>query len=275
MALSFPSNPTIGQTYGPASNPNMWTWDGQKWVCTGSGGGGGSGEEIGQGVIGMPSNSFLFTASGTYTPSAGITSIMVELRGGGGMGGNANNAGAYVIGGGGGGSGAYSRAIFLPPAIGASQPVTIGAGDTTGSGGGTTSFGSLLTAPGGFAGYNNDATTSFGAGGGGGVPGTGPSGALLLPGIAGLPGSNNPVMTAVSGVYTVVRPIAVGGEGGLNQQSPVATSPVAIAEGAAGTMGAGGNGSATAGENVPGAVVAGGNGGSGWCLITEFMPATA
>jgi hypothetical protein len=56
----------------------------------------------------------VLTASGTYTPSAGTRSIMVELVGGGGAGGGVpqQNTAANGSGGGGGGSGAYTRAYF-------------------------------------------------------------------------------------------------------------------------------------------------------------------
>lgn len=100
----------------------------------------------------------LVLTSGTYTPSAGVTSIIVECVGGGGAGGSVGDYGAgEVLAGGGGGAGAYSRRhIAVSP--GATFAVTIGAGGVpsagspsfTGGVGGTTTFGgNLVTCPGG------------------------------------------------------------------------------------------------------------------------------
>ena len=68
-----------------------------------------------------------FTSSGSFTPPAGITSITVEVWGGGGAGGSAQkitgatgNAGA-----GGGGGGAYAKKINIPVTPGTPYTVTI------------------------------------------------------------------------------------------------------------------------------------------------------
>ena len=98
----------------------------------------------------------VFTSSGTYTPNAAATKAIVEGVGGGGGGGGTQITGAAsTAAGGGGGSGAYGK-IWIPSGL-ATQTVTIGAagGSTSGGGGiagGTTSFGTLMSLPGGTGG---------------------------------------------------------------------------------------------------------------------------
>jgi len=102
-----------------------------------------------------------FTSSGTYTKPSGVNYIFVEAIGGGGSGakGNFDGDGAQ-----GGGGGAYVSQIFRASDVGSTETVTIGAGgaSTTSSGsgndGGTTSFGSLVTALGGEGGLKNAGT---------------------------------------------------------------------------------------------------------------------
>jgi hypothetical protein len=104
----------------------------------------------------------VFTASGTYTPTPGMTYVDVEVQGAGG--GGAGAAAGWW--GGGGGSGAYTRKVLTSAQIGASQTVTIGAGGSGGAGsngngtaGGSSSLGSLLVAGGGGgAGYSASPT---------------------------------------------------------------------------------------------------------------------
>lgn len=66
MALSFPSNPTIGEQY-TAPNGFTYTWNGTTWTASGSsGGGGGSGGSGGSGGAGVIyNNSVLVTATAT------------------------------------------------------------------------------------------------------------------------------------------------------------------------------------------------------------------
>lgn len=101
----------------------------------------------------------VFTSSGTYTPTPGTNSIVVECVGGGGGGGGAVAAGSgQVSAGGNGGGGAYAKGRFTSGFSG--LPITIGIGGALGGNGGpggTTSLGSLISAGGG-------------AGGGAGVP---------------------------------------------------------------------------------------------------------
>lgn len=96
------------------------------------------------------------TSTGTYTPTPGTKSVIVEAVGGGGGGGGcaANAAGNASVGQG-GGAGAYGRSIFTSGFSGVSVVVgsagAAGAASATGTGGsgGDTSFGALLVCQGG------------------------------------------------------------------------------------------------------------------------------
>jgi len=114
----------------------------------------------------------VFGSSGTFIVPAGVTKIEVELWGGGGGGGSGYS---YDMGGGqhiyytggGGGAGGYGWNVFnvIP---GNSYTVTTPADADGGVHGGTTSFGSLLSATGGSPGANAT-SSSDGWGGTGGI----------------------------------------------------------------------------------------------------------
>tara|TARA_R110000772_G_scaffold3256_3_gene11762 strand:+ start:4026 stop:5651 length:1626 start_codon:yes stop_codon:yes gene_type:complete len=116
-----------------------------------------------------------FTASGTYTKPAGLKAALVELVSAGGGGSTRYVSGKTTNSGQGGGGGGYSRRLIPASLIGATETVTIGAGGTAtktgtantgiaGGAGGTTSFGSLVTATGG-AGASGGTLPAAGAGG--------------------------------------------------------------------------------------------------------------
>lgn len=131
----------------------------------------------------------LFTSNGTWLCPGGITKVWVTASGGGGNGGtaNANTGGNYAYGGGGGSSGARCTKQELAVVPGTTYTITVGAQ------GQATSFGALLTlpggnnggpafpglapSPGGVAGQTPsstfDSVTSRGAGGAGGLGGAG------------------------------------------------------------------------------------------------------
>lgn len=119
-----------------------FTYDGLNWI-------------IGQAAQpGRLLNVQTFTANGTYAPTTGTNNVVIDLVGGGGAGGgapaNATAAGA------GGQGGAYARGRY-PVSQVSGASVTIGAGGTGSAGagggtGGTSSFGSLISAPGGAGG---------------------------------------------------------------------------------------------------------------------------
>jgi hypothetical protein len=181
----------------------------------------------------------VLATSGTYTPTVGTKSIVVEGVGGGGAGGGVPGVSAGSAAAGGGGSaGAWGRKRLLSGFSGVA--VTIGAGGGAASGnaagnpGGTTSFGTFLSLPGG-------------GGGGGGAPGSG--------GISGLTGGSPSASGAdigsfgtVGGVGVVVSAAsAFSGFGGAAVFGAGGAPVAAISAGSytgnpAGSYGAGGGG---------------------------------
>jgi hypothetical protein len=155
--------------------------------------------------------------SGTYTPTAGMTAVDVQVFGATGGGGGATGGNSA----GGGGGGGYARGRFSAATIGASQVATIGAAGTAGTGGanggagGTTSLGALLSATGGGQGLNNVNNGFGGAGGtgtGGDVQWTGQNGSNGTATNATIPGGMTP--GGPSG--------GVGGQNGGNGSAGVA-----------------------------------------------------
>jgi len=107
----------------------------------------------------LPQLAITYTASGTFTPPAGVTSVIVECWGGGGRGGSRTSSG----GGGGGGGGAYSRStVTVVPST--SYTVTVGTGSTSALAGGDSWFGVTTTilAKGGSSSANNSSTGGAG-----------------------------------------------------------------------------------------------------------------
>jgi hypothetical protein len=188
MALDFPASPTTGQTF--SSGGVTWTWDGAKWVATGG--------RAGKRVLRT------FTASGTYTPTAGMVDCIIECVGGGGSGGGGTLGVTNILQTlGGGGSGGYSRKYATAADIGASKPVTIGAGGAASSGlgntGGDTSVGTLCIAKGGSGGGQ---TAPFPPGAGG-VAGTGDVIAAGAPGQGGCYMPNTQIINVGGGGNSV------------------------------------------------------------------------
>jgi len=174
-------------------------------------------------------NMQVFSTVGTYTFTipAGVTKIMVEVWGGGGGGSCSNN---YAGGGGGYGKGIYS----VVPA--SNYAVTVGVGGTgsaSGTDGGSSSFGVLISATGGLGGSN------------GGVEGTS-SAPFNISG-----GSSGGYGTAISGGDG-----GNGGSGGRNSEGASNNS----GNGFAGKAPAGGGGNCNGGT-------VGGNGASGRVVV--------
>ena len=112
-----------------------------------------SGSLASWGVVASGASLQVFTASGTYTPTAGKTTFLVFVTGGGG------GSGGGVVGGSGGGAGTAVR-LYNTTELGSSASITIGAG----AGGGTAaSGGSSSFTPAGTGGVMS------GLGGGGAV----------------------------------------------------------------------------------------------------------
>lgn len=98
-----------------------------------------------------PSNLQVFMSSGAFTVPTGVTKIEVEVRGGGGGGGGGSTSNATGQGGCGGG---YGKQVLTVTA-GSTHAVTVGAGGAggasgaNGTAGGTSTFGTLISAAGG------------------------------------------------------------------------------------------------------------------------------
>lgn len=216
-------------------------------------------------VAGRSVNIQTFTASGTYTPTPGMTMIQAfAIGGGGGGGGGCLQAAANACSGGSGGGGArFEQQTFSASDVGASAVVTIGAGGAAGAAatssttaggaggiGGTTILGALFKAGGGGGGAGGQLASNSGGGGGGGpnTPGGTGTGAAGGTGFQG--GANGGFGAAASSVFAPGW--AGGGSGGVN-------SAAGVANGGVYTGGAGGG--AGGGISAANAVFAGSAGG--------------
>lgn len=111
-------------------------------------------------------NMQLFTASGTYTPTPGTKSIVVEVQGAGGGGGGIGAAGTSTVAiGNGGAAGGYAKSR-LTSGFSGGIAITVGNGGaggnlapTGGSPGGLSSFGSTIVANGGGGGLGQNQAT--------------------------------------------------------------------------------------------------------------------
>lgn len=206
----------------------------------------------------------VFTSNGTYTPTAGTNTVIVEAVGGGGGGGGCGaTSGGQVCIAGGGGSGAYGKAKFTTGFSGVT--LTIGAagtgataGNNNGGTGGTTSFGALLSCPGG----------GGGLGGGGNSPAApyvnmttaaaaAPTGANLI-GLAG---------TVASYTFAATYGSFSAGQGGSNPLGTGGMTFGANTTAAGGGYGAGGSGSYI-GQST--SALAGAAGSPGVIIVYEF-----
>lgn len=205
------------------------------------------------------------TGASTYTPLSVMSTVNVEVQGGGGAGaGGTNPSAGNVSLGAPGKSGAYGRSIFTAAQVGAAQSVSVGAGGASASGGtgatgATSSFGALLSSVGGTGGgvLNNQAVPVQNGNGGSTAA---PSGANVIsaPGVAGT--LSQAIAASLGAIF--------GGSGGGNVFGPPTTQNVGNANGVnATTIGGGGSGVAL----LPGGGTAtGGNGQAGIVIIREY-----
>lgn len=125
------------------------------------------------------------TGAGIYTPSSAMAFVLAQVQGGGNAGAGASlPTSGNISMGAPGGCGAFGSGYYTAATIGASQTVTVGAGGAGASGaaggvGGASSFGALLSCPGGVGSnaLNNFASMNL-ANGNGSYSGA-PSGANL------------------------------------------------------------------------------------------------
>jgi len=214
--------------------------------------------QLGQ-AVGRLLNIRVFTANGTYTPTAGTNSVRVTVVGGGGAGGSTSTTGVGQLSvGGGGGGGGHAISYLTSGFSGVSM--TIGAGGVAGgvSSGGTTSFGPLLSATGGGQGGNGPAAIPpyvtingyGGVGSGGNVEnGKGSDGTL--------------------GVGTSTSSFASGAGGGsVIYGSGGGAQPTSSSAGIAGVVRGSAGGGALAGAST--GVFSGGNGVAGAIIVEEY-----
>jgi len=205
-----------------------------------------------------------FTASGTYTPTPGTRLVLVRAVGGGGAGGGTPSAASAAGAAAGGGAGAYGESLYTSGFAGVA--VTIGAGGTgaagaAGGNGGTTSFGALLSCPGGLGATLVNALPGYTMAGPSAQSGS-PSGANLIgaPGEAGGHGTSNGTGSAFN----------ISGRGGGTRFGPGGAIVGASANGnapAAGSYGAGGSGASV---NASASTFAGGAGAPGVVVVEEY-----
>lgn len=205
----------------------------------------------------------IFAASGTYTPTNGMSNVIFEVQGGGSAGTGATGAtGSNVSMGSPGMAGAYAKGIFTAAMIGASQPVIVGAGGTgvtgsTGNSGGTSSVGALITAPGGIAvsTLTNQVPPSAN---GNGLYSSAPTGANIV----SILGSASTVSLGLS------TTLGLGGAGGRSQfgDGGPGVSINAVGSNAV-NPGSGGSGVVV---NASGGTIPGGNGAPGIVIAWEY-----
>ncbi|MDR5812022.1 hypothetical protein QCE62_00270 [Caballeronia sp. LZ033] len=217
-------------------------------------------------VSGRLLNIQVFTSSGTYTPTAGTTKVIVKSVGGGGAGGStaATSAGQSAVGAGGSSAG-YAEVLLTAGFSGVT--VTVGAGGTpgaaganSGNAGGTTSFGTIISCPGGSGGAGGNPSAAAAVNPSAGVVAPTISSGTIINALAGQPAPNALVLVpgsvAISG-YGGSGPLGVGGQG---RQTT-----------GAGIVGAGyGVGGAGATTSASGAAQIGGAGRQGVLIVYEF-----
>jgi hypothetical protein len=191
--------PFEGQVLFEPNDEAILVCDGVKWSVIG-------------GTEKVTIQAIQFSASGSYTPSAGVKSFLACVNGA--TGGTRNNVSAAKGGSGGGG---YSEKVYTAP-FASSYTVTIGAGGVeatnTGGTGGTTTFdtisilgsaGATQNGSAGAAGSGGDFNATGGTGGNGSTEGGGGGGAASRAGNGG---------NGAAGTTTV--PGGGGGTGGNN-----------------------------------------------------------
>jgi len=204
-----------------------------------------------------------FSANGTFTKAdhVGLRAVRIRCQAGGGAGGGAAaTAAGEGSAGGGGEGGAYAESFKVAADLAAAETVTVGAGGTGVSGGngnvgGTSSFGTLVSAAGGDAGTATAASAT----------GASLSGATSTQAMTG------DVQIGGGGGGACVRDLAksFGGQGG---DSAMGTGGRGAGQGIAGSNGRGyGGAGGGAANNASEAARAGGNGTGGRVLVDVYV----
>lgn len=206
----------------------------------------------------------VFYNSGIYNPTPGTKKVIVEMVGGGGGSAGSRSASSGQISvGGAGGAGSYAKGQFTQNFSGVQITVgTKGAGGTSSgpyaSDGGTSSFGSLITAAGGSAGQPAGPTNSFPFSTVAAVVSAGTNGANII----GTPGQGASASIAVSAAVVIESP------GGSSQ---FGAGGFITAFNAKGVNGSGyGSGGGPSKVNGGSAAVAGGDGSQGLVIVWEY-----
>lgn len=214
--------------------------------------------------LGRLLNVQIFSVSGTYTPTTGTSAVVVELVGGGGGGGGCgatSSSQAAVASG--GGAGSFAKGRFTSAFSGVT--VTVGAGGNggatganAGAAGGTTSFGALMSAPGGNAGPAGTPAVPPLSGSSSGISGT-PSGANIVSGLGA--STNAGVASTINSFVPSSGAASVFGGGGIGFTSPGGNGQNAS------SVGSGGGGASSVSSQ---AGFAGGAGFKGIAIIYEY-----
>jgi hypothetical protein len=191
----------------------------------------------------------LSSASGTYTPTAGMKKCLMIAVGPGGNGGNVTAADEASGGGGGGGT---AVKLFTSTDIGASKPYTVGQS----SGNNTTLNTTTLVANSGSNGSVTGNTTTVGVSAAGGAGGSASGGDLNIP---GAPGERGVIYSTADGC---------GGAGGSSVFGMGGGPSGTEAAGNAGTAYGGGGGGAHCAGGVD---RSGGSGAAGVIYVIEFL----
>jgi len=261
--------PGTPPTYGN-SEPYMLVAKAQSfgtWIGLGGGGSTNQGDVV-------KVQSFITAGTYNYVPSAGVTSVIVEVIGGGGGSGGAISAtNGYCNATGGAGAGAYAKSFYTAAEIGNLQVVVVGVGGTLaaagalGGTGGTSSFGTLISCTGGIGSQLVSATP---------VPQIGALGGTATGGnIVNIPGQSG----GVSSVFTQsTQSFATSGAGGSTLYgaggAAVANSNVVGGAGYIANPGTGYGGGASGSASfadIAGPNPTGAQGFSGLVLVTEFI----
>lgn len=232
-------------------------------------------------TIAPPPNVQYLDGNGTYTPSAGIKYVIVELVGGGGAGGGASGGSAGISVGDGGGGGGHLRCLFYPlsldPAgilcfVGVGGVPSIGG---NGGAGGNTAFGSLAVAYGGSGGSITNIDSDFTVSGVGNVTSGGSTTTPIN--FLGSNGANKSKPSFFSVEINNEKVYILPGQGGDSPFGNGGSNNRVFQDldegtGATGVNGAGyGSGGSGAYRNGSNTAKSGGVGGPGYILITEYF----